>query len=86
MVTEDRASPLWHRKRMREIDGELANGPVFVSDGVYDPVETVEPIVVEASAPGLPPAQITIPTSIDIATDGVLAIAAKMAGKKVVFN
>lgn len=86
MVTEDRATPLWHRKRMREIDGELTDGPIFVSDGVYDPAETMEPIVVEASTPGLPPAQITIPTSIDIANDGVLAIAAKMAGKKVVFN
>ena len=36
-----------------------------------------EPIVVEASSPGLKPARISIPTSIDVDQDGVLAVASK---------
>ena len=73
---------------MREIDGELVGGPVTVHVGEkhFDVTTPTEPIVVEASTAGLAPVQIAIPTSLDIANDGVLAIAAKMAGKKVVFN
>jgi hypothetical protein len=82
MVTEDRATPTWHRRRMLEIDEP---GSVHIADeelGATPPV----PIVVEASAPGLGSVQISIPTSVDVANDGVLAVAAKGAGKKVVFN
>ena len=44
-----------------------------------------EPIVVEASTPGLPAARVSIPTSSDAATAGVLAAAAAAAGKPVDF-
>ena len=84
MVTEDRATPTWHRRRMLEIDPP--EGSVYISDAEIHLNAPPEPIVVEASAPNLKPVQITIPTSVDVATDGVLAIAAKGAGKKVVFN
>ena len=43
------------------------------------------PIVVEASAPGLAPVQISIMTSTDTTTDGVLAVAEAGAGKPVNF-
>ena len=83
MVTEDRATPTWHRRRMLEIDQP---GSVFVADEELGLGAPPEPIVVAASAPGLKSMQISIPTSVDIANDGVLATAKKGAGKKVVFN
>lgn len=83
MVTEDRATPTWHRRRMLEIDEP---GTVVVSDEELGASAPTPPIVVEATAPGLKSMQISIPTSVDVATDGVLAVAAKGAGKKVVFN
>jgi hypothetical protein len=83
MVTEDRATPLWHRRRMLEIN-EL--GSVLISDEELDASAPTAPIVVEASAPGLKSMQISIPTSVDVEKDGVLATAAAGAGKKVVFN
>ena len=82
MVTEDRATPTWHRRRMLEIDEP---GTILISDEEVASSPT-PPIVVEASAPGLKSMQVSIPTSVDVATDGVLAVAAKGAGKKVVFN
>lgn len=83
MVTEDRATPTWHRRRMLEID-EL--GSVMISDEELGASAPTPPIVVQASAPGLKSMQVSIPTSVDVASDGVLAVAAKGAGKKVVFN
>ena len=44
---------------------------------------TATPIVVEASSPGFAPARVTIPTSTDLAADGVMAVAAAGAGKSV---
>ena len=42
-------------------------------------------IVVEASAPGFAPVNVTIPVSTDEATAGVMAVAAAAAGKPVDF-
>ena len=48
-------------------------------------LEELEPIVVEASAPGLPPARISIAVSTDAAADGIVAVAEAGAGKQVDF-
>ena len=42
-------------------------------------------IVVEATSPGFAPAYLKIPTSTDVDTDGVLAVAQAGAGKPVDF-
>ena len=47
--------------------------------------QETEPIVVEASAPGLPPARISIGVSTDAAAHGFLAVAVSAAGKPVDF-
>ena len=48
-------------------------------------LEELQPIVVEASAPGLPPARISIAVSTDAAVDGIVAVAEAGAGKQVDF-
>ena len=48
-------------------------------------LEELQPIVVEASAPGLPPARISIAVSTDAAADGIVAVAEAGAGKQVDF-
>jgi hypothetical protein len=48
-------------------------------------LEELQPIVVEASAPGLPPARISIAVSTDAAADGIVAVAEAGAGKQVNF-
>lgn len=62
------------------------HGPMSARDRHNYPMsgETGD-IVVEASAPGFKPAQITIPTSTDAATAGVLPVAEAGAGQPVNF-
>ena len=48
-------------------------------------VEELQPIVVEASAPGLPPVRVSIAVSTDAAADGIAAVAEAGAGKQVDF-
>ena len=48
-------------------------------------LEELQPIVVEASAPGLPTARISIAVSTDAAVDGIVAVAEAGAGKQVDF-
>lgn len=92
-VTQDSASPAWHRERLIQIDAERGNGVrVLPPSGVNadaaagadagagdgaDPA----PIVVSASSPGLGTATISIPVSNDMAKDGVLPVAARSVGK-----
>lgn len=67
-----------------DVHGPLAAQP---PSGVKESVDgaPAEPIVVEASAPGLQPARVTIATSVDAASHGVLAAASAAAGKPVDF-
>ena len=83
ITTEDKSSPPWHRERLREIDiesGVQTRITTQTGDDVIDNVAT--PIVLQATAEGLPAVTITIPTSIDPA-DGVMEVAAASAGKPV---
>ena len=48
-------------------------------------LEELQPIVVEASAPGLPPVRVSIAVSTDAAADGIAAVAEAGAGKQVDF-
>lgn len=80
MVTEDASSPAWHRSRLAEIDLH-GDAQTKVRQGNVVPT----PIVIRASAPGLPDATIEIPTSVN-PSDGVMAVAAASAGKPVVIE
>ena len=80
-VSKDCATPKAVRQRMREIDGAAS------ADLVVEPEEDchVEPIVLEAYTPGLPPVRVSIPTSVD-PKDSVFAVAEATAGIPVVIN
>ena len=82
-VTKDCSSSPSHRRRIREIDGAASHSMVAVPDGASC---TAQPIVVQASAEGFKPVQISIPTSIDAVNDGVFAVAEATAGQPVVIN
>jgi hypothetical protein len=90
-VTEDRASPLWHRQRLREIDADTGAVTHIIAD-VADVVagsmvdDHLMSIVVEARVDGLPAASIAIPVSADASAAGVMAAAEVSAGKRVVFD
>ena len=60
-----------------------AHGPMAAGSGPA--ADDVSDIVVEASAPGFAPVNVTIPVSTDAATAGVMAVAAATAGKPVDF-
>ena len=81
MVTEDKSSDLWHRARLAEIDVETGL-LTQIAPGTDD---AATPIVLQASADGLPGVSITIPTSTS-ASAGVMAVAAASAGKPVTFD
>ena len=91
MSTTHAAGPAWARDRVREIDietgvrttvlGSTPHGTPHAADA-----QAATPIVVRATADGLTPGTVTINTSTDPDTDGVLAVAAAMAGKPVVFD
>jgi hypothetical protein len=76
MVTEDRASPAWHRARLLQIDRDGNRRTKIVAPG--DELKGKDDfIVVTASSPGLPDVTISIPLSVDAAQDGVLAVASR---------
>ena len=86
ITTEDKSSAAWHRARLKEIDIESGLLTRITTAKGDDAVDTVaEPIVLQATAVGLPPATIHIPTSANPA-DGVMQVAAASAGKTVVFD
>ena len=80
MGTVNAAGPGWIRDRIREID--LETGLRTTVLGAEPPADPA-PIVVSATADGLAAGSVTVPTSTDPGTDGVLAVAAQMAGKPV---
>ena len=82
MTTEDHSSAAWHRARLLQIDVDSSSRTRVVLDSDSDDVVPAPPIVLQASAPGLPSATISVPTSADPA-DGVLEVAARSAGKRV---
>lgn len=83
MTTEDKSSPSWHRERLQEIDIEAGTQTRIATKTGDDAIDNVAvPIVLQATAPGLSTATITIPTSTDVA-DGVMHVAAASAGKPV---
>lgn len=82
-VTMDAASPLWHRERLRQIDVDSGSLTTIV-DGDCDGVPPS--IVIQATAPGLTPATLSIPTSHDAASAGVLPVAAASAGEPVLVH
>ena len=66
------------RDRVRAVDVEGSEGPTTVlPQGTPCPGED---LVISADAPGLPTALLHIPTSGDVAVDGVLAVARASAG------
>ena len=97
MVTEDQASPAWHRARLHEIDVDAGARTTTIQpadqerrdhdvnsddrDRDRDPI----PIVLRATAPDLAAATIEIPTTSDPAA-GVMQTAAASAGKPVHFD
>ena len=83
-VTEDSATPDWHRDRMLQIDGAAANSVVVPSNS--DRSGAAEAIVVSIASEGLTSATVSIPVSTDVSKDGVMAVAAATAGKPVTFN
>lgn len=104
-VTEDSASPLWHRQRLQEVDMDHGAITRIVTEDDDEATSTTTshssqsthtahgmhgedsvPIVIRASAPGLPDATIAIPTSNDASTASVLAVARASAGKAVVLD
>ena len=83
--------------RERQLLGRIdAEGPMAAPmdgigvadhDGLADGLaDGLSPIVVEATSPGLAAVQVSIPVSTDTAADGVMAVAASMAGKPVPFG
>lgn len=60
-VSMDAATPHWHRSRMLEIDVESGRDGSATIAGALTPMAS--DIVLSASAPGLTPAQLTIPIS-----------------------
>ena len=75
MVTEDRASPAWHRQRLRYIDVDGNKNVKIVEPGTEtDGANDV--IVVSASSPGLATVTVSIACSTD-AADSVLAVASQ---------
>ena len=85
ITTEDKSSPAWHRLRLQEIDIESGlQTRITTHTGNTTIDAAAEPIVLKASAPGLPSATLKIPTSTDPA-DGVMQVAAASAGKRVTF-
>jgi hypothetical protein len=79
-VTSTAGRDSQERALLRQID---VAGPMS-ADAMPHHYST-DPIVVEVSADGFAPAQISIPTSTDPATASVLAVAAASAGKPVDF-
>ena len=67
------------RELLAKID---VSGPMAVA---IEEEEGAEPIVVEASTPGLPSVKLSIPTSNEYKKEGVLAVAEAAAGKPVDF-
>ena len=78
VVTSVAALPAVQRALLSAIDIDS------VVDGLVDGA-ALSQIVVEASSPGLPPAQLAIPVS-TAAADGVLEVARRSAGKVVLFR
>ena len=77
-VTEDRASPAWHRRRLNQIDAHAG-----ALTKIVEAPQPLAPIVLRATVEGLPPASVAIPVSADPAAT-VMAVAAASAGKPVV--
>ena len=80
-VTVDAASPSAHRDLLIEVDGGGGGGG-SCCDGIITVVPgngtaPTDPIVVEASAPGLASSTVSIQVSTDLDADGVLAVASK---------
>ena len=74
-VTMDAASAPAHRDLLIEVDGAGGRGGITVvpSNGTAP----TDPIVVEASAPGLTSSTVEIQVSTDVYADGVLAVASR---------
>ena len=85
-VTEDSATPDWHRDRMLEIDGAANSIVVPSNSDRSDRSGAAEAIVVSIASEGLTSATVSILVSTDVSKDGVMAVAAATAGKPVTFN
>ena len=68
-VTQDCTSPA--RASCADIDADAGRGPTAVKLSGC----STSPIVIEASSPGFASVSISIPVSIDVAEDGVMAVA-----------
>jgi len=81
-VSKDCTTPKTQRARILEIDGDASQGLVAAPEDPCVP----EPIVLEASAPGMESVKIDIPTSIDASRDSVFYAAEASAGQPVTIN
>ena len=84
-VTSVAARSSMERAALARID---VHGPMAVgeqAEQVDQATSATDPIVVEASAPGLAPARISIAVSTDASAHGILAVAVAAAGKQVDF-
>ena len=81
-VTSIAARSSMERAALARID---VHGPMAVGEQAELATPATEPIVVEASAPGLAPARISIAVSTDASAHGILAVAVAAAGKQVDF-
>jgi len=82
-VTSTEALPVYERTLLARIDVE---GPMATPPGGGGAELALVPILIEATTPGLPAVRVSIPVSTDAAADGVMAVAASMAGKPVPFG
>ena len=81
-VTSVAGREQWERNLLSQID---QHGPMALRTSGAPQGGEETAIVVEASTPGLKPVQVAIVTSTDAKKDGVMEIAASMAGKPVDF-
>jgi hypothetical protein len=87
-VTSVAARATAERAALAKIDhhGPMAAGASTAAAALVEGAQAAaEPIVVEARAPGLAPARVSIPVSTDVEADGILSVAEAGAGKQVDF-
>jgi hypothetical protein len=75
-VTHVASSSSWHREAMRQMDLEGGHRTSIASGTAI----SADPIVIEASSPGLKSSRVSIQVSADDQLHGVLAVAARSAG------
>jgi hypothetical protein len=79
MVTKDASSPLWHRRRLAEMERDNAISKIVAAGDENGDTA----IMLSVSAPGLTGDSLSIPVSTDAATHSVLAAATEYGAQPV---